>query len=198
MLQSEKDTVPRAPALPRIINVVGLKDSGKTAVAEGLIAELIGRGFRVGAVKTTRHPTLSFDAEGTDTRRFADAGAAFVIGLLDTETHYFERRPARSTLREAARLFAADTQFVVCEGTVEPDAHPLFIVCLRSAADFQRTISTRDVPLKDVLAISGLVAAGHPTGLPAPCFDITDKVQRGSLAELLIEACGSPPPLGRP
>ncbi|MGA2478431.1 MAG: molybdopterin-guanine dinucleotide biosynthesis protein MobB [Spirochaetia bacterium] len=184
--------------LPRIINVVGLKDSGKTAVAEGLIAELIGRGYRVGAVKTTRHPTLSVDAEGTDTRRFADAGAAFVIGLLDTETHYFERRPARSTLREAARFFAADTQLVVCEGTVEPDAHPLFIVCLRSVSDFERTIATREVPLKDVLAISGLVASAGPTGLAAPCFDITDPRQRASLADLILQACGSPRPLGRP
>ena len=184
----------QSSTFPHIINVVGLKDSRKTAVAEGLIAELISRGYRVGAVKTTRHPALSVDAEGTDTRRFADAGAAFVIGLLDTETHYFERRTARSTLREAARFFSAGTQFVVCEGTVEPEAHPVFIVCLRAFEDFERTIATRGVPFEEVLAISGLVAAQQPEGLPAPCFNIADPRQRASLAELLIAACGNPRP----
>jgi molybdopterin-guanine dinucleotide biosynthesis protein MobB len=186
----QQDQTRATGGLPRIINVVGLKDSGKTAVAEALIAELVGRGYRVGAVKTTRHPTLSVDPEGTDTRRFADAGAAFVIGLLDTETHYFERRPARSTLREAARFFPADIQFVVCEGTVEPDVHPLFIVCLRAVEDFERTIATREVPRKEVLAISGLVASGpanaaRPSGLPAPCFDVSDPAQRAELARLV-------------
>jgi molybdopterin-guanine dinucleotide biosynthesis protein MobB len=194
----QQDQVRATGGLPRIINVVGLKDSGKTAVAEGIIAELVGRGYRVGAVKTTRHPTLSVDPEGTDTRRFADAGAAFVIGLLDTETHYFERRPARSTLREAARFFPADTQLVVCEGTVEPEARPVFIVCLRTAGDFDRTIATREVPRKEVLAISGLVAAERPAGLSSPCFDIADPSQRVSLADLILQACGSPRPLGRP
>ena len=194
MTQSKEEASQSARALPHIINVVGLKDSGKTAVAEGLIGELISRGYRVGAVKTTRHPALSVDAEGTDTRRFADAGAAFVIGLLDTETHYFERRPARNTLREAARFFAAGTQFVVCEGTVEADVHPLFVVCLRSAGDFERTIATRGVPFEEVLAISGLVAARQQEGLPAPCFNITNPGQQASLAELLIAACGSPRP----
>jgi molybdopterin-guanine dinucleotide biosynthesis protein MobB len=175
---------PSAP-FPRIINVVGLKDSGKTAVAEGIIAELVGRGWRVGAVKTTRHPTLSVDPEGTDTRRFADAGAAFVIGLLDTETHYFERREARSTLWEAARFFPAGMQFVVCEGTVEPEAHPFFIICLRSVGDLEVTLATRQVPREEVLAISGLLAAERPTGLPAPCFDIRDPLQRAALVTLI-------------
>jgi molybdopterin-guanine dinucleotide biosynthesis protein MobB len=193
MPQEENGTAAR---LPSIINVVGLKDSGKTAAAEGIIAELIGRGYRVGAVKTTRHPSLSMDPEGTDTRRFADAGAAFVIGLLDTETHYFERRPARSTLREAARFFPADTQLVVCEGTVEPEVHPIFIVCLRSTGDFERTIATRAVPPRAVLAISGLVAAERPAAaLPAPCFDIRDPLQRAALAQRILEACGNPRPL---
>jgi len=174
--------------LPVVINFVGLKDSGKTAAAAGVIAELVSRGHRVGAVKTTRHPTLHVDPAATDTRRFADAGAAFVVGLLDAETYYFEPRASRATLRETARFFPAGTQFLVCEGTVEPDVDPLYVVCLREAGDLERTLSTRGVPREKVIAISGIVGAATPAGLPAPCFDAGDPAGRAALADLLAAA----------
>jgi molybdopterin-guanine dinucleotide biosynthesis protein MobB len=177
--------------LPIVINVVGLKDSGKTATAEGIISELASRGHRVGAVKTTRHPTLRVDPAATDTRRFADAGAAFVVGLLDAETHYFERRSSRATLREAAHLFPPGTRFLVCEGSVEPDVEPLYVVCLREAGDLERTLSTRGVPPGKVIAFSGIVGTAKPAGLPAPCFDARDPAGRAALADLLLAAARS-------
>jgi molybdopterin-guanine dinucleotide biosynthesis protein MobB len=65
------------PALP-VVCVVGLKDSGKTGVAVGLVQELRQRGLRVGAVKHGHGFRL--DTPGTDSWRLRhEAGADPVL-----------------------------------------------------------------------------------------------------------------------
>ncbi len=173
-------------AQPFIVNVTGLKKSGKTTVAEAILAELASRGRRVGALKTARHDTLTLDPEGTDTRRFADAGAEFVVALLDGETHYFERRSSRSTVREASRFFPDGVEFLVCEGTVDADLGKACVVCLRSASDLEETLRVRSVPRESVLALSGPAATGPLPG-PFPAFDVTDLLQKSSLVDLILD-----------
>ena len=63
-------------AIP-VVSVVGYSGSGKTTFLEKLIAELTGRGHRVGTVKHTSHPVV-FDRPGKDTWRHAAAGAGVV------------------------------------------------------------------------------------------------------------------------
>ncbi len=172
-------------AQPFILNITGLKKSGKTTVAEAILAELVRRGRRTGAVKTARHDTLTLDPEGTDTRRFAEAGAEFVVALLDGETHYFERRRSRSTVREASRLFPAGMEFIVCEGSVEQELIPLCVVCLREASDLEETLAVRSVPREAVLALSG-PAAARPLSLPCPAVDATDPRGRSALVDLIL------------
>lgn len=67
----------RSPAAP-VVCVVGLKDSGKTGVAVGLVEELRQRGLRVGAVKHGHGFRL--DTPGTDSWRLRhEAGADPVL-----------------------------------------------------------------------------------------------------------------------
>jgi molybdopterin-guanine dinucleotide biosynthesis protein MobB len=183
-------------AQPFIVNVTGLKKSGKTTVAEAILSELAGRGRRAGALKTARHETLTLDPQGTDTRRFAEAGAEFVVALLDGETHYFERRRRRSTVREASRLFPEGVEFIVCEGSVEPELAPLCVVCLRAASDLEETLSVRSVPREAVLALSGPAAAG-PLSAPFPAFDATDPRGRSALVDLILSRSGGSEGRGR-
>lgn len=60
-----------------VIGVAGYSGSGKTTFLEELIAELKGRGYRVGVIKHTHH-RVKFDQPGKDTWRHARAGADVV------------------------------------------------------------------------------------------------------------------------
>lgn len=62
--------------LPCVAQVLGRKDSGKTAVIEKVVKELKGEGFRVLVVKPSHHV---IDLQGKDTYRFRSAGADAVI-----------------------------------------------------------------------------------------------------------------------
>ena len=179
--------------LPCIIAVSGLKRSGKTTVAEALVSEIASRGYRVGSVKTIQHHPLSLDAAGSDTRRHAEAGAEFIIALLDHETAYFEPRSSRGSFRETARLFRPGVQFIVWEGVVDDDARALHVVCLRSMDDLGRTLEVRGIPTDSVLAISGVAASSHGESGPRarpPSFNVTDPSQRRALADLIIGTSG--------
>ena len=62
---------------PPIVSVVGKKKSGKTTVVEGLVAELVRRGWRVGTIKHGHH--FDLDTEGTDSWRHRAAGSARTV-----------------------------------------------------------------------------------------------------------------------
>jgi len=63
-------------AIP-VVGLTGYSGSGKTTFLEKLIAELKGRGYRVGVIKHTDH-MVEFDRPGKDTWRHARAGADVV------------------------------------------------------------------------------------------------------------------------
>jgi molybdopterin-guanine dinucleotide biosynthesis protein MobB len=173
---------------------VGLKKSGKTAVVTALLSELRSRGHRVGSIKKMEH-TLSLDAEGTDTRRHADAGAEVVVALLEGETVRFERSQPSRSMRDILELFPRDTAFLVCEGMVDGDAPQAIVLCLRTMDDLAETLTVRGIQAGTVLAVSGVAAAGDLNRGPAgpggiPVFNAADAVQRRALTDLIIKkAC---------
>ena len=134
-----------SPKPPRVLSIAGLKKSGKTTVATALIRELLARGLRVGSAKTFRHHPLSLDQSGVDTRRHAEAGAEFTVAILDDELVYFEPRASRPGLRDAARLFPPGVDYVVWEGTADPEAGGGQVVCLRRLSDFTETVAERRI-----------------------------------------------------
>lgn len=64
----------------RRIHIIGGKNHGKTKLICELIAELCGRGLRVGTVKHTHHHH-ELDTPGKDSHRHRESGAA-VVGIL--------------------------------------------------------------------------------------------------------------------
>ncbi len=62
----------------RVIGIAGWKNSGKTTLAVGLIAELARRGWRVSSIKRAHHDA-DVDREGTDSYRHRQAGAGEVV-----------------------------------------------------------------------------------------------------------------------
>lgn len=72
-MSSDASTMPGR----RVFGVTGWKNSGKTTLAERLVAELSRRGWRVSTVKHAHHD-FDIDKEGTDSFRHRRAGAAEV------------------------------------------------------------------------------------------------------------------------
>jgi molybdopterin-guanine dinucleotide biosynthesis protein MobB len=182
-------TLRRVGEQPAVVNITGLKKSGKTTTAAALVGELTRRGIRVGAVKTARDDIRTVDPEGTDTRRFAEAGAACVLALLAGETHYFERRKSRSSVREAVRLLPPGIQVLVCEGTVDPDMERLTVVCLAGPAELEETLRVRGLHTEQVLAIAGPGASLRYAGSAAgaiPRLDVSGPAGAAALADLVL------------
>jgi len=67
----------RVPGSPPVIGIAGWKKSGKTTLAERLIAEFTARGLRVASVKHAHH-NFQIDDADTDSARHRRAGAGQV------------------------------------------------------------------------------------------------------------------------
>ncbi|MFP4005620.1 MAG: molybdopterin-guanine dinucleotide biosynthesis protein B [Candidatus Hadarchaeia archaeon] len=95
------------------IVVSGYKDSGKTAVVEGLVEVLSGRGYRVGTVKHISQNDFTLDQKGSDTWRHKKAGSEIVVALSPNETGIL--KGGEGDLDEIMRTLL-DLDFVILEG----------------------------------------------------------------------------------
>jgi molybdopterin-guanine dinucleotide biosynthesis protein B len=109
----------------RMVAVVGFKKSGKTAVVEGLVRELVRRGHRVGTIKHIREPDFTIDRKGKDTWRHARAGASIVISMAPHEIATMNRRASR--LEDLVREIRG-IDFLVIEGFRELKGIPKIAV----------------------------------------------------------------------
>ncbi len=197
---------------PFVLSVLGLKDSGKTTLACGLIAGLGALGVAVAGLKKTHVPTLTLDAHGTDSSAFWEAGARFVAVRSRFQTMTLERHPAGDPSAELLDLVPPSVRLIVAEGWLPagPES-PRVVVCLRRFEELEETLAVRSILPGEVLALGGVAAGGQPaaTGpaasrppLAYPIFDIRDAASAQALCRLVlatagIEAPGPPPPTGR-
>jgi len=106
---------------PRLISIVGKKNSGKTTLVVALVKELVRRKHRVMTIKHGSHP-FQIDEEGRDTWRHMHEGGAERV-VMETP----QMRVAISKVTEPmgpralAELYLADAEFVVVEGFKEAD-----------------------------------------------------------------------------
>jgi molybdopterin-guanine dinucleotide biosynthesis protein B len=68
-----------------VVAVIGLKDSGKTAIVEALVSELIKKGLKPATAKHVSKKGFSMDSEGKDSWRHSAAGANPVAVFSDVE-----------------------------------------------------------------------------------------------------------------
>jgi len=96
-----------------IIGFAGFKHTGKTTLITRLITHYTGRGLRVGVIKHDAHGFAAF-APGTDTDRFAKAGAqATAIASLDGHLAFAWRLAKEPLLADlVTQLGAVDVVFV--------------------------------------------------------------------------------------
>jgi len=125
-----------APA-PKILLIVGKKNSGKTSLVEALIPELRARGHRVGTIKQHRSDTsLDIDRRDKDSWRHRRAGASAVVLMSSTEMAVFRDLEKEPPLQEVvAALQGLDLVLVegfkyvpeprIEVGEVPPDNFPI-------------------------------------------------------------------------
>jgi len=158
--------------MPKLVAVVGGKNSGKTTVIEHLIAEFKSRGYRVGAIKEmVRIPTLDTPAKETD--RYSKAGAETIIAVPRKETVIFIKR--RLDIEEILP-YLNKLDYVILEGFESEAFFPKIIV----AKTADEAVSYLD---GTTLAISGIIVSSEAeakkaSGLGYPLFDSGADIKR--------------------
>lgn len=159
----------------RVIGIAGWKNSGKTTLAERLVAQLVGRGWRVSTIKRAHHDA-DVDHEGTDSFRHRRAGAGEV--LLTTGRRWAlmhelrgEDEPTLDAL--LARLSPCD--LVVVEG-FKTGGHPKIEVRRTEAGDHAPLPASANVVA---------IAADHPVADAAvPVFSLDDVAAIADFVEM--------------
>lgn len=106
---------------PRLVAIVGKKNSGKTTLVVALVHELVRRGHRVMTIKHGMHP-FDFDTQGRDTWRHMHEGGAERVVMETPESRILiaKASPALGP-RELTKAYLADAHFVIVEGFKSSD-----------------------------------------------------------------------------
>jgi molybdopterin-guanine dinucleotide biosynthesis protein MobB len=138
---------------PRLISVVGKKNSGKTTLVVALVKELVRRGHRVMSIKHGSHP-FQVDEEGRDSWRHMHEGGAERVVMETPQLRVLISKIAEPMgPRELADLYLSDAEFVVVEGFKEAEipkievfrkavhAEPLYAAGTPGAAQFVASVT---------------------------------------------------------
>lgn len=180
----------RGANAPFVFGVAGWKNSGKTTLAERLVAHLTQRGFRVATVKHSHHHVTA-EHDGTDSARHRRAGAHAVA--LSTPARWALIGPADDIVWQdgppppldeiVARLPPAD--IVIVEG-MKRAAIPKIEV--------RRTGQGDGPPLADTDASVFAIASDRPvTGAAVPVFALDDIAGLAAAALARRPATGTAP-----
>ncbi|MGD6808801.1 MAG: molybdopterin-guanine dinucleotide biosynthesis protein B [Candidatus Bathyarchaeia archaeon] len=74
-----------------IVAAVGRSGSGKTFTLEYLISQLSKEGYKIGTIKHVHHLGFTIDTKGTNTWRYAQAGAQVVAAISPEEVSIIKR-----------------------------------------------------------------------------------------------------------
>jgi molybdopterin synthase catalytic subunit len=127
----------------KIISVTGYKKSGKTTLVERLVQELAKRG----SVGTVKHmPGHDLNPDGTDTRRYMDAGARAVMGVTHSGTAKFI--PGTDLGNALDELANSGMDYAVVEGFKDSRLPKIVLGDLELPDEVARLDSGVDLPEK--------------------------------------------------
>jgi len=159
----------------KVFSVCGISGSGKTTTIEGIIAELVARGYKVGSVKDIHRDGFTIDpVETANTRRHKAAGSTLVCarGFDETSILY----PAQLPMKDVLDFYSRDGyDWVVLEGV---NCIPVpTVVTAHNAEDLVQKWSPMSI------AVSGRYSAEIDEYNGKPAINATTHI--GQLVDLL-------------
>lgn len=134
----------------KVVQLIGVRASGKTSTVEILIKCLKEKGYRVGTIKMIGCPAFSIEKNSkSNTKRHADAGADVVIaaGVNETAVIYKKSLDINEMLKKNEKT---GVDFCIVEGGYEYDLPR--IVCARSILELESRITDKTFCLSGVIA----------------------------------------------
>jgi molybdopterin-guanine dinucleotide biosynthesis protein B len=143
-----------------VVAAVGISGSGKTTTLEYLISKFSVKGYRVGAVKHIHHADFSMDNAGTNTWRFAQAGAGVIVAVSPREIDIIKKtaQEIQDLDRVLGLLKSEGLDLVFIEGfhgLIAQRQEVVKIVTAKEQVDLKNTL---DLIKQPVVAIAGVVA----------------------------------------
>jgi molybdopterin-guanine dinucleotide biosynthesis protein MobB len=161
-----------------VITAVGKSGSGKTTTLEYLVSKLASEGYRVGAIKHIYHKGFKVDKEGTNTWRYAKAGAKVVTAVSAEQTVIIKKAETELTDLEQVIGLLGNEQLdiIVVEGfhgLLEKRPDVLKIITAKDANNLKRTLEETVPP---IIAVAGMIGKQKPEiKLKIPILTLPDE-----------------------
>ena len=143
-----------------VVAAVGVSGSGKTVTLEYLISQLSAEGFKIGSIKHVHHKGFTMDKEGTNTWRYARAGAKVIVAISPEEIDII--RKTEMALNDLDKIIALLEQeqldIVFIEGFHSLIAKRADVPKIITAKNREGLEETLKGTVEPILAITGIAA----------------------------------------
>ena len=143
-----------------VVAAVGVSGSGKTVTLEYLVSHLSSEGYKVGSIKHVHHEGFTMDKEGTNTWRYAKAGAKVIVAISPEEIDII--RKTRMELKDLDHIIALlqneELDVVFIEGFHSLIAKRQDVPKIVTAKDLRGLEQTLKGTVEPIIAIAGVVA----------------------------------------
>jgi len=143
-----------------VVAAVGVSGSGKTVTLEYLVSKLSAQGYKIGSIKHVHHKGFTMDKEGTNTWRYARAGAKVIVAISPEEVAIIKKTemPLDKLDQMIALLDREDLDIVFFEGFHSLIAKRADVPKIITAVDEKGLEQTLEGTVQPILAIAGIVA----------------------------------------
>lgn len=143
-----------------VIAAVGRSGSGKTVTLEYLIGKLTSEGYQIGSMKHVHHKGFTMDKEGTNTWRYAKAGAKVIVAISPEEVAIIKKTElALNELDQMLSLVKNEKlDIVFIEGFHSLVAKRSDVAKIITAKNREELEETLEGTVAPILAITGIVS----------------------------------------
>ena len=143
-----------------IVAAVGRSGSGKTVTLEYLISQLSAEGYLIGSMKHVHHKGFTMDKEGTNTWRYAKAGARVIVAVSPEEVAIIKKTElVLNELEQMTSLVQNEKlDILFIEGFHSLVAKRADVAKIITAKDYAGLEETLEGTVEPILAITGIVA----------------------------------------
>jgi molybdopterin-guanine dinucleotide biosynthesis protein MobB len=143
-----------------VIAAVGVSGSGKTVTLEYLISHLSSEGLQIGSIKHVHHKGFTMDKEGTNTWRYAKAGAKVIVAISPEEVDIIKKTEmALNDLDQVIALLENEKlDIVFIEGFHSLIAKRPDVPKIITAKNQEGLEETLQGTVEPVIAVTGIVA----------------------------------------